>query len=42
LTSTFADREALDTYIDHPQHQEAAAFGREISEKIASVDFLST
>ena len=41
LTSTFADREALDIYIDHPEHQKVAALGREIAERVISVDFLS-
>ena len=41
LTSTFLDREALDRYIEHWQHQKVAALGREISEKIISVDFVS-
>src|SRR5262245_24106288 len=41
LASTFADRAALDAYTDHPDHQAVAALGREISEHIISVDFLS-
>ena len=41
LTSTFADREALDQYTGHPEHQKVAALGREIAEKVISVDFVS-
>ena len=41
LVATFDDRAGLDTYTDHPQHQEVAAMGREISERVVSVDFLS-
>jgi Stress responsive A/B Barrel Domain len=41
LTSTFADHAALDTYSNHPDHQAVAALGREISEHIVSVDFVS-
>lgn len=41
LVSTFADREALDAYTVHPEHQKVVAMGREIVEKVVSVDFLS-
>ncbi len=41
LVSTFADREALDRYTVHPDHQEVAALGREIADRVVSVDFLS-
>ena len=41
LVSTFADREALDAYTVHPEHQAVAAFGKEISERVVSVDFLT-
>ncbi|MEO8648054.1 MAG: Dabb family protein [Acidobacteriota bacterium] len=41
LVAVFADRAALDRYNDHPEHQKVAAFGREIAEKVVSVDFLS-
>lgn len=41
LVSTFADREALDRYTVHPEHQKVAALGKEIAEKVVSVDFLS-
>ena len=41
LVATFDDRSGLDTYTDHPEHQKVAAMGREISEKVISVDFLT-
>ena len=40
LTSTFADRAALDAYTVHPAHQEVAAMGKEISAQVVSVDFI--
>jgi hypothetical protein len=40
LVATFPDREALDFYTAHPQHQEVAALGKMIAEKVVSVDFL--
>jgi len=39
LVAHFPDREALDGYNDHPEHQKVAALGREISETVVSVDF---
>ena len=39
LYSRFADRDALDAYTVHPEHQKVAAMGREIAEKVISVDF---
>src|SRR5438128_1433421 len=39
LYSRFADRDALDAYTVHPEHQKVAAMGREIAEKVVSVDF---
>lgn len=39
LVAIFRDRAALDAYTTHPQHVEAANFGRELSEHVASVDF---
>jgi hypothetical protein len=39
LVAYFADRDALDHYNDHPEHQKVAAMGREIAEKVVSVDF---
>ena len=41
LTSTFADRAALDAYTVHPAHREVAAMGKEISAQVVSVDFLT-
>lgn len=41
LVAVFADRDALDRYTDHPEHQKVAAMGREICERVVSVDFLS-
>ena len=41
LVAVYPDREALDVYTDHPAHQEVAALGRQIAEKVVSVDFIS-
>lgn len=41
LVSTFADREALDSYTVHTEHQKVAAMGKEVAEKVVSVDFIS-
>ena len=38
LVAEFDSREALDAYTVHPDHQEVAAIGRELSEKAVSVD----
>jgi len=40
LVATFADRAGLDAYTDHPEHLKVVAFGRTISEHVASVDFV--
>lgn len=40
LIATYADRAALDTYNVHPEHQKVVAFGKEIAEKVVSVDFV--
>ena len=40
LVAKYPDREALDFYTDHPEHQKVAALGKEIAEKVVSVDFL--
>ena len=40
LVATYPDRAALDAYTVHPDHQEVAALGRTIAEKVVSVDFL--
>ncbi|MGH9821502.1 MAG: Dabb family protein, partial [Pyrinomonadaceae bacterium] len=36
----FTDRAGLDHYTDHPEHQKVAALGKQIAEKVVSVDFL--
>ena len=41
LVATFRDRAALDAYTIHPEHIKVAAFGKTISEQVASVDFES-
>ena len=41
LVATFRDRPALDAYTVHPEHIKVAAFGKTISEQVASVDFES-
>ena len=40
LVATFADRAGLDAYTVHPEHVKVVAFGRSISEHVASVDFV--
>jgi hypothetical protein len=40
LVATFRDRAALDAYTVHPEHIIVADFGRNISERVASVDFV--
>ena len=40
LVAVYPDRAALDLYTDHPQHQEVAALGRQIAERVVSVDFV--
>lgn len=40
LVAIYPDREALDYYTDHPEHQKVAALGKQIAEKVVSVDFL--
>lgn len=40
LVATYPDRAALDFYSDHPEHLKVAAFGKEIAERVVSVDFL--
>ena len=41
LVATYADRAALDAYTIHPEHQSVANLGKQIAEKVVSVDFLS-
>jgi hypothetical protein len=40
LVAKYSDREALDFYTDHPEHQKVAALGKAIAEKVVSVDFI--
>lgn len=39
LVATYANRNALDVYDTHPEHKKVQAIGREIAEKVVSVDF---
>ena len=39
LVAVFSDREALDRYTEHPEHQKVAALGKQLAEKAVSVDF---
>jgi hypothetical protein len=39
LVAKYPDRAALDFYNDHPEHQKVVALGRQIAEKVVSVDF---
>ena len=41
LVAIFPDRAALEFYTVHPTHQEAAKMGKEIAERVVSVDFLT-
>ena len=41
LVATYPNLEALDAYTIHPTHQEVAGFGKQIAEKVVSVDFLN-
>lgn len=41
LVAIYPDREALDFYTLHPAHVEVAALGKQIAEKVVSVDFMS-
>ncbi|HLM00536.1 MAG TPA: Dabb family protein [Pyrinomonadaceae bacterium] len=41
LVATYADRAALDAYTVHPAHQAVAALGKQLAEKVVSVDFMS-
>lgn len=41
LVAVFRDRAALDAYTIHPEHLKVVAFGKTISEQVASVDFES-
>lgn len=39
LVATYENLTDLETYNAHPEHQKVVAFGRDISEKVVSVDF---
>jgi hypothetical protein len=41
LVAVFPDRAALDHYTNHPEHQKVASLGKQIAEKVVSVDFVS-
>ena len=41
LVAVYPDRAALDFYTVHPDHQEVAALGKLIAERVVSVDFLN-
>ncbi|NOT49487.1 MAG: Dabb family protein [Acidobacteria bacterium] len=41
LVAVYRDRSALDAYTDHPEHLKVAALGKQIAEKVVSVDFES-
>lgn len=41
LVAIYLDVAAWDAYTVHPEHQIVVAFGREIAEKVVSVDFES-
>ena len=41
LVATYPNREALDAYTDHPEHQAVAAFGKQIAQQVVSVDFIT-
>lgn len=41
LVATYPDRAALDFYTAHAIHQAVAGFGKQIAERVVSVDFLS-
>ena len=41
LVATFADAGALERYTVHPEHQMVAALGKQLAERVISVDFFS-
>lgn len=41
LVAVYPDREALDFYTIHAEHQQVVAFGKLIAERVVSVDFFS-
>ncbi|MEZ5429569.1 MAG: Dabb family protein [Pyrinomonadaceae bacterium] len=42
LVAVFPDRQALDDYTFHPAHQAVAGLGKQLAEKVVSVDFMSS
>ena len=41
LVATYANRAALEIYDAHPEHKKVQAIGRQIAERVVSVDFFS-
>jgi uncharacterized protein (DUF4213/DUF364 family) len=41
LVAVYPDRAALDFYTEHALHQEVVKLGKEIAERVVSVDFIS-
>ncbi len=41
LVAVYPDRAALDFYSEHAVHREAARMGKEIAERVVSVDFIN-
>jgi hypothetical protein len=41
LVAVYPDRDALDFYTVHPEHQKVAALGKLIAERVVSVDFFN-
>lgn len=41
LVAVYPDRAALDFYTGHPEHLKIVALGRQIAERVISVDFMS-
>ena len=41
LVAVYPDRAALDFYTNHPDHMKIANLGKQIAEKVVSVDFLN-
>lgn len=39
LVAVYPNRESLDAYTVHPDHQEVAALGKQIAGRVVSVDF---
>ena len=41
LVAIFTSKAALDAYTVHPEHQKVASLGKEVAEKVVSVDFVN-